>query len=152
MKEQEKLDKQAEEDSQFIGNYVKEPIKQHQEPVYPWAPTARLQKSGQPLVEGKNMIDIDSELMNITRKLSNDPKEKYIPGVQEPLSYRNLKDGFFHQESTLLTNPPMDLRGQTKNRWIPLHLDPRINSIEPFRRNGDDTYLALIDNFKDCKA
>ena len=28
----------------------------------------------------------------------------------------------------------------------------RINSIEPFRRNGDDPYLALIDNFKDCKA
>ena len=90
--------------------------------------------------------DIDAKI------LSNDPKEKYIPGVQKPLSYRNLKDGFFHQESTLLTNPPMDLRGQTKNRWIPLHLDPRINSIEPFRRNGDDTYLALIDNFKDCKA
>ena len=149
---QEKLEKDSTLAAQSVSNYIHDQVDRQLEPVYPWAPTARLQRSGQPVAEDKNLIDIDSELMNITRKLSNEPQDKYYPGLQQPLSYRNLKDGFFHQESTLLTNPPIDLRGQTKNRWQPVHLDPQKNVIEPFNRRGDDTYLALIDNFKDCKS
>ena len=75
-----------------------------------------------------------------------DPQSMFQAGM------KMFEDGFFHQESTLLTNPPIDLRGQTKNRWQPVHLDPQKNVIEPFNRRGDDTYLALIDNFKDCKS
>ena len=149
---QEKLEEDSTLAAQSVSKYIHDPVDRQLEPVYPWAPTTRLQKSGQPVAEDKNLIDIDSELMNITRKLSNKPQEQYYPGLQKPLSYRNLQDGFFHQESTLLTNPPIDLRGQTKNRWQPVHLDPQKNVIEPFSRRGDDTYLALIDNFKDCKA
>ena len=149
---QESLEKESNNIAQSVSAHIHDPVDSQLEPVYPWAPTVRLQKSGQPVAEGKELIDIDSELLNITRKLSNEPQDKYYPGLQEPLSYRNLQDGFFHQESTLLTNPPFDLRGQTKNRWQPLHLDPQKNVIEPFNRRGDDTYLALIDTFKDCKA
>ena len=86
------------------------------------------------------------EIINITRKLSNEPQEKYYPGLQEPLSYRNLNEGFFHQESTLLNNPPSLLRGQVKNRWDNVPKDPLKNILEPFNRLGEDTYLSTMDN------
>ena len=60
-------------------------------------------------------------------------------------------DYFFHQESTLLSNPPSLLRGQTKNRWEDLFKNPLENSIEPFERLGQNTYLSLINNDEDCK-
>ena len=44
----------------------------------------------------------------------------------------------------------MFLRGQTKNRWEYLPIDPQASAIEPFRRNGLDTYLDVMDNFQDC--
>ena len=58
-----------------------------------------------------------------------------------------MKEGVFTQESTLLNDPPMLLRGNTKNRWINVHLNPQENVIEAFKRNGEDTYQSLIDNY-----
>ena len=121
-------------------------------PVYPWAPTVRLQKMGGSILKDKDMTDVSSELLNITRPLSKDPEAHYKPSEEEIIKYSNIKDGFFHQESTLLSNPPSLLRGQTKNRWIELYKDPIENSLEPFDRLGENTYISLMDREeKECE-
>ena len=150
--EQKELEAQSVKQAEEVHKYIQESVNVQNEPVFPWAPTTRIQGSGGSMVNGIEAIDVDSELMNITRKLSNEPKEQYIPDGKKVTSYSNLKDGFFHEESTRLTNPAFELRGQVKNRWFSPYLHPQAHVIEPFERNGDDTYLALIDNHKACKA
>lgn len=118
--------------------------------VYPWAPTIRLQKIGASMVDGANLVDVDSELMGITRIQTKNFQFKHFPNENKEVKYLHLKDGLFHEESTLLTNPPAYLRGMNKNRWENVHLQPQQNVIEPFKRNGADTYLNLIDTFKEC--
>jgi len=49
------------------------------EPCYPYSPSIRLQRSGNSVDLSKYMIDVDSDLMNITRKASKCPSKKYIP-------------------------------------------------------------------------
>lgn len=120
-------------------------------PAYPWAPTMVSQRGGVSTVEGVSLIDIDSELMNITRVNSKVPSMHYQPNEDKALSLKHVEDGGFHSESERLNNPPSLLRGQTKNRWEPLCIDPQANAIEPFeRRIGQDTYLSQIDDYKPC--
>ena len=52
--------------------------------------------------------------------------------------YKDLPDGFFH-ENTYLTNPPFELKGQTKIDFTIYYAIPT-NAIEPFNRIGKDTY------------
>ena len=112
---------------------------------YPWAPTMILQKNGGSLMD-ENFFDTDSELKNITRKLSNNPKEQYIPGAEgEEKRMLNFKDGGYHQISSRLTNNAFELKGIGINRWEPLFFDPQKNAIEPFRRIGDNTVLNTLE-------
>lgn len=117
--------------------------------VYPWAPTMILQKNGGS-VDKENVKDIESDLFNIGRKLSKDPNKKFVETKEEKYNFLRLKDGLFHQESTLLSSPPIVLKGQTKNRWTNLYLNPQDNVIESFDRLGTNTHLSLVDNFKPC--
>ena len=118
---------------------------------YPWAPTMILQKNGGSLIN-ENFFDTDSELKNITRKLSNNPKEQYIPGREgEEKSMIHFKDNGYHQVSSRLTNNAFELKGIGINRWEPLFFDPQKNAIEPFRRIGDNTVLNTLDqHVNDC--
>lgn len=118
---------------------------------YPWAPTMILQKNGGSLMD-ENFFDTDSELKNITRKLSNNPKEQYIPGQEgEEKHMLNFKDGGYHQISSRLTNNAFELKGVGINRWEPLFFDPQKNAVEPFRRIGDNTVLHTLDqHVNDC--
>ena len=123
--------------------------------AYPWAPTVRIQNFGALLTENLDRLDVESDLRNITRNLSNDPKEKYIPNEDSKLKssvnvYDGVKDGFFHQEYSRLNEPAFELKGLAKNRWINLKKNPQDNVIEPFRREGENTYIDLLDNHKDC--
>ena len=147
----EGLEKDATIQSLGPGFYHNNAIQTEGSPVYPWAPTARIQKIGGALLEDKKLIDVDSELMGLTRKSSNDPNTHYKPDEGQILKYINLEDGFFHQESTLLNNPPSLLRGQVKNRWESVHKDPMQNILEPFKRLGEDTYLSTMDNDEECE-
>ena len=57
----------------------------------------------------------------------------------------------FNQDSRNITNKDISLLGQGINRWEPLFFDPQKNSIEPFQREGMNTYLSSIDNHvKSC--
>ena len=49
------------------------------EPCYPADPQTRLQRSGASIDTSKPMIDIDSEMLNITRPTSKCPSRKWIP-------------------------------------------------------------------------
>ena len=113
---------------------------------FPFAPNLMIQKNGGSLMN-QNFFDVDSELKNITRKLSNVPSEKYQP-PNENNSYNmiHFQDGGFYQENTNLTNPAFELKGVGINRWEPLFFDPQKNAIEPFNREGQNTYLSSIDN------
>lgn len=118
---------------------------------YPWAPTLILQKNGGSLMD-ENFFDTDSELKNITRKLSNNPKEQYIPGQEgTEVQMKHFKDNGYHQISSRLTNNAFELKGIGINRWEPLFFDPQKNAVEPFRRIGDNTVLHTLDNHvNDC--
>ena len=142
----ETLEKEATMQSLGPGEYHQNAIQSEGSPVYPWAPTARIQKIGGSLLADTKLVDVDSELMGLTRKLSSDPNTHYKPSEEMILKHFNLEDGFFHQESTLLNNPPSLLRGQVKNRWDNVPKDPLKNILEPFNRLGEDTYLSTMDN------
>ena len=63
------------------------------------------------------VFDVDSELKNITRKLSNNPNDKYIPGPQgAEVKMINFQDGGYHQVSSRLTNNAFELKGVGINR------------------------------------
>ena len=118
---------------------------------YPWAPNLILQKNGGSLID-ENFFDTESEIKNITRKLTNNPREQYIPGKEgEETKMLNFKDGGYHQISSRLTNNAFELKGVGINRWEPLFFDPQKNAVEPFRRIGDNTVLHTLDqHVSDC--
>ena len=49
------------------------------EPCYPYPPSVRLQHSGASVDTSKYMIDIDSEMLGITRRASKCPSKKFLP-------------------------------------------------------------------------
>jgi len=118
---------------------------------YPFAPNMMIQKNGGSLM-ASNFFDVESELKNITRKLSKNPSDKHLPNENKEVRMLHFEDGGFIQENTKLTNPAYELKGVGINRWEPLFFDPQKNSIEPFNRTGDNTYLSSIDNYvNECK-
>ena len=153
-KQQDLLLKNSIEQSIGTGIYQTNTVKTSARPVYPWAPTVRIQKRGASLVDDASLIDVDSEMMNINRINSLDPLKQYIPPDQEKrVNYRDFEDGFFHSDSTRLTNPAMDLRGMTKSNFDPIFFDPQENVIEPDfigKRTGINTHLSLVDDFQEC--
>ena len=46
---------------------------------YPYPPTVRLQRQGDSISKNNLLVDVDSELLGITRKLSEDPTKQYQP-------------------------------------------------------------------------
>ena len=151
IKLQEKQDNEYLVQAVNTGIYMMNEIQTETEKVYPWAPSIRLQKSGNSLLQGKELVDVDSELMNLTRKNSKDPNHHYKPDEIKPVNYDHLHDGFFHSEDTRLTNPASLYRGLTTNRWIELYKGAQENVIEPFPlRHGDNTHLMLMETFQPC--
>ena len=134
------------------GLYMMDVSKKLNQVVYPWAPTVRLQKMGASINQNMSLIDTESDLYNIVRVNTRDPTKKYIPDPDKKVDYLDLKDGFFHEESTLLTNPPSELRGVAKNRFYNLFKDPQKTAIEPAKigRIGEDTYSSVLDDYKSC--
>ena len=143
---------------------------------YPYPPTVRLQEQGDSYFKNKSLIDVNSELLGITRYASSDPTEKYIPqcgenscstgypcgqgvigkcnGLKEGQRVGDndlviLEDCFIETENTRLSNPPCTLRGTGYNRWDWLCLDPQENCIIPFEHNVSNR-LRTKDNFKPC--
>ena len=97
---------QINKESLGTGLYMLDISKKMNSVAYPWAPTVRLQKMGASINKNMSLVDTESDLKNIVNVASNDPNKKYVPDPNKKIEYQDLPDGFFHEESTLLNNPP----------------------------------------------
>jgi len=117
-----------------------------------------LYAGGGPILNGygdaicdKELIDVDSELLNITRKLSDCPADKYIPKkepfckVKFPAS--NGKNcNFLLTEPTLISNPKCTGREVGVNRFEWLCKDPQSNSLITFDWNINNRLITKINH------
>jgi hypothetical protein len=133
-----------------------------------------MQRFGASVSQNTAMIDIDSEMIGITRKFSKCPEFKYLPQVNlsgnggaNPGGYANpdfnnssikldynlmnFSDNncFEPVEDTRLSNPPCTLRGTGINRWEWLCRNPQERVFVPFDFNISDKTLAK-DNHRPC--
>ena len=142
------------------------------QPCYPYTPSIRLQQQGDSISGKQSLIDVDSELLNITRKYSRNPKEKYIPNCPDSMCksgevcgngavdscklHAGMKPGsratdsdlvhmpdcFTPAEDTRLSNPSCNLRCTGWNRWEWLCKDPQEKVLIPFDWNISNRLVA----------
>ena len=125
-------------------------------PVLPKDPRYIAQSSGVSISKNTSLIDIDSELIGISRNLSDCPDRKYMPdanasfhcGAQtgkvrngcrpgdklcvDNSQVLNFNDNGLYTEDTRLSNPPCTLRGTGFNRWENLPIDPQSRVLHEF--------------------
>jgi hypothetical protein len=145
---------------------------------YPYPPSIRLQSSGASVNKDINAIDIDSEMLNITRPASKCPSKKYMPicpgskcntgepcgqgvsdvcnnkGEMAPTNFTKGTTSFpdceiLPQEETRTSNPPCNLRGTGWNRWEWLCLNPQDKIEMPFDWNISNRIITK-DNHRPC--
>ena len=112
-------------------------------------PSINVQRSGA-AVCAAHLIDVDSELLGITRPASRCPSKKYLPSdkpfcTAEPL--RECND--LRAEHCRLSNPPCSLRSSGWNRWELLCKDPQDRVIPEFDY-GTSTRTVIKDNHHCC--
>ena len=112
-------------------------------------PQLILQRAGTSVAKNIPMIDVDSELMNINRKLSNCSSNDFIPKFNEKGEIDNsieqvdFKDCKIPtKENTRLSNPACNLRGTGWNRWEWLCNDPQERVLIPFEHNISNRLLT----------
>jgi len=148
--------KQVLEESTGPGEYQLASPHVSCEPCFNKDPRFRLQKNGVSLNTRMNMIDTDSELMNITRSQSNCSEKKFNPKFNNAGNIENPSD-MLHltecqnltTEDTRLSNPPCTLRGTGWNRWEWLCQDPQERVLIPFDYEID-TRNNVRDNHRPC--
>lgn len=100
--------------------------------------------------EAKYLIDVDSELLNITRKSSKCPTEKFIEGKYNVCNKVNLRDCKpANIEDTRLSNPPCTLRCTGWNRWEWLCQNPQDKALLGFQTNINNR-IVVKDNHRPC--
>lgn len=128
-------------------------------PCHSTDPRIRLQSTGVSLNQNTNLVDIDSELLGITRNFSNCNKRQFNPNdkclnnsklcIESEKTPIEFNDCFKHTEDTRLSNPPCNLRGTGWNRWEWLCKNPQENIEEPFDSLIDSRTLSKI-NHRPC--
>lgn len=137
-------------ESEAVGKYLIDPVfsgETHERCFVPWTNAAPSENAV--AVSSKYpLIDVDSELLGITRKYGRcrtEPDDSYAENA--PL--KDCSDPFLDPENTKLSNPPCTLRGTGWNRWEWLCTNPQDTAILPFRTNIDNKLLAR-DNHRPC--
>lgn len=100
----------------------------------------------------KNLIDVDSELIGITRKASDCPSDKYLPTNTDKLFGQKsmLKEcKWVTPEHTLISNPKCTGHERTVNRWEWLCRDPQANALMSFDWFISDRTITK-DNHRPC--
>lgn len=109
-------------------------------------PQCRLQKWGANL--RTNVVDVQSDLMGLTRNLNRDTIDKNIHYATSThstkIEYPNHKS---YTDESRSTHPAWMYRDLEQSRKYPLFLDPLENCLVPFERNLN-TRLLERDNFK----
>lgn len=125
---------------------------------YPYTPRIRLQSQGAPKIKNNLLIDIDSDLTGITRKLSKNIHDYYSPECPDTVcnsgevcgqgvvgncangnipeaNFQYLPDCYPPPEDTRLSNPACNLRSTGWNRWEWLPTNPQERVQRPFDNN-----------------
>jgi hypothetical protein len=117
-------------------------------------PQLILQRMGASVAKNVPMIDVDSDLMNINRKLSNCSSNEFIPkfdkngDIDNTIESVHFKDcDIPTRENTRLSNPASTLRGTGWNRWEWLCENPQKRSLVPFDYNINNR-LVTKDNHR----
>jgi hypothetical protein len=99
---------------------------------------------------GKDLIDVDSELMGIRRKASNCPSDKFLP-TDKPMCTPqfNKECHELTSEETRMSNPACTLRGTGWNRWEWLCKNPQDKALMPFDFLINNR-LVVKDNHRPC--
>lgn len=138
-------------------------------PCYPYSPSTILQRSGASVNKNMFMIDLDSELMGLYQKNTNNPEKKFKPknnrqesgeplgpGVTSCCSHnvkinkndrtdKNLlhwRDCFNPPEDTRISNPNSNLREIGFNRFDWLCSNPQDKAELPFAHNIQNRILV----------
>jgi hypothetical protein len=119
------------------------------EPCFVSAPGVVTQGYGAAICP-QHLIDVDSELLGITRKASDCPGKHYLPsdtpycGSILPKECNSLEP-----EPTKLSNPPCTLHCRGWNRWEWLCQNPQDRILIPFDTNINNR-LIVKDNHRPC--
>ena len=143
------------------------------QPCHTTNPYIRLQGQGASISRNNLLVDVDSELLGITRNLSDCSERKYMPqtnaselcgantgnGVKCHKSSKvcvdhiknpiKTTDCFKHTEDTRLSNPPCTLRSTGWNRWEWLPINPQEKVEIPYDHQISSRTLAK-DNHRPC--
>lgn len=119
------------------------------DPCFVVSPGIFVDRFGASLCE-KNLVDVSSELLNITRKASECPSKKYLPSAEPFCNATNYKEcSFLTPEDTLISNPKCTNKEVTVNRWEWLCRNPQEKALMPF-----DWFVAnrtiTKDNHRPC--
>ena len=132
--------------SSGMSNYILDDVRVNTDTLYPHDPSIKFQNSGLYKNSNSKFMDVNSEILNITRPLTKDVKGIWTGGsVMDDVEF---KDSNLSSKYSRMDEPAFELRGQTKNRWIELPLNPQENIIEPFKRLGTNTHLTLVDHYQ----
>ena len=122
------------------------------DPCFVSAPGVALGGFGASLCE-KELVDINSELLNITRKASHAPTQHYLPSAAPLCKSTDYKEcSFLTREDTLISNPKCTNKETTVNRWEWLCRNPQDKAEIPFnwfisnRTIVKDNHRPLIPN------
>tara|TARA_Y100000996_G_C22485717_1_gene628145 strand:- start:565 stop:1020 length:456 start_codon:yes stop_codon:yes gene_type:complete len=132
--------------SSGMSNYMLDDVRVNTDTLYPHDPSIKYQNSGLYKNSNSKFMDVNSEILNITRPLTKDVKGNWTGG--SVIDDVEFKDSNLSSKYSRMDEPAFELRGQTKNRWIELPLNPQENVIEPFERLGSNTHLGLVDHYQ----
>lgn len=99
----------------------------------------------------KPLVDVDSELLGISRRASKCPSQNYLPKADGYCVLRGVPDceSEIRTEDTRISNPPCTLRGTGWNRWEWLCKDPQEGALVPFDFMIANK-LIVKDNHRPC--
>ena len=119
------------------------------DPCFNAAPSVNIQRHGATLCD-THLIDVDSELIGITRKASKCPSKKYLPSNKPFCSTVPLREcNQLTHEPTRMSNPSCTLRCTGINRWVPLCHNPQEQVEIPFSWNVNNR-IVVKDNHRSC--
>lgn len=138
--------------SRGAGNYFLETPTPHCQPCFASDARMHIGTSGHSECTDRTLVDIDSDLLGITRKASRAPVCKYqqpksIEGICPMVHVPDCATKVLSIQDTRLNNPPQTLRCTGWNRWEWLPINPQDHAIMEFD-TGIDTSIVTKDNHR----
>jgi hypothetical protein len=140
--------KQVEESSN-VGKYMINTPGNGLNPLYMEDPYIRLQKWGANL--SPNVLEIDSELRGLNRKLTLDcKKENNYKNYEVPLDKKSYPSYGMFTEQPRAVLPAWTLRDQESNNFSYLHYNPQDYTEIPFN-SYESSRLTQKDEYDRCR-